>query len=243
MRVRGWAADPNLPNGPLSVHVYANGQYVASITANKSRTDVASANPGYGTNLGYDSTVALPTGGGTVNVCTYAINAGAGNTNTRLGASRSVSETQPLWSLRLCLHHHWPGSGPWLGRRPQPAQRALSVHVYANGQYVASITANKSRTDVASANPGYGTNLGYDSTLNVSQRGVARSARTRSMPEPEMRTPAWAASPCQYRSGPPCCPSNATPREDGCKQTLAGNDQVQLRKYGGIHSRRLSWSR
>ncbi len=173
VRVRGWAADPNLPNGPLSVHVYANGQYVASITANKSRTDVASANPGYGTNLGYDSTVALPTGGGTVNVCTYAINAGAGNTNTRLGCkSVSVRNPNPFGAFDSASTTTGQVRVRGWAADPNLPNGPLSVHVYANGQYVASITANKSRTDVASANPGYGTNLGYDSTLNVSQRGV-----------------------------------------------------------------------
>ena len=84
VRVRGWAADPNAKAGPLSVHVYANGKYAGALTANKSRPDVAAAYPGYGSNLGYDNWISLPVSG-SVQVCVYGINIGAGYTNTQLG--------------------------------------------------------------------------------------------------------------------------------------------------------------
>jgi hypothetical protein len=82
VRITGWAADPNTPNGPIAVHLYVNGGGTA-ITTGTARPDVAAAYPGYGTTLGYDTTLNAPAGPATV--CAYAINTGPGDTNTPLG--------------------------------------------------------------------------------------------------------------------------------------------------------------
>ena len=75
IRVRGWAADPSDPDGPITVHVLVNGRCVGSTTAHKYRPEVARANPGFGQHLGYDTTLAVADTG-QVEVCTYAVTTG-----------------------------------------------------------------------------------------------------------------------------------------------------------------------
>lgn len=87
--VRGWAADPNLKNGPLKVDVYANDKFVKTLSANVYRDDVQKALPGYGDSLGFDAVVDLPMDG-SVRLCAYAINAGPGWVNSPLGCKTVV---------------------------------------------------------------------------------------------------------------------------------------------------------
>lgn len=75
LRVAGWAIDPDTAN-PIEVHVYVNGGGTNLGPANRNRPDVEAAYPGYGANHGYDQTIMVPSGA--LDVCVYAINAGAG---------------------------------------------------------------------------------------------------------------------------------------------------------------------
>lgn len=77
---RGWAADPNLPNGPIRVNIFVNGTFKAYAKTHYSRTDVSAAHPGYGSNLGYSVRSGYG-GGNTVRVCVRANNVGAGVNN------------------------------------------------------------------------------------------------------------------------------------------------------------------
>jgi hypothetical protein len=73
--VSGWATDPDVPDQALTVHVYLDGVPQFALLADG--TNAVSAGHGYA------GTLAVPRG--THSVCTYAINAGAGNSNTQLG--------------------------------------------------------------------------------------------------------------------------------------------------------------
>ena len=89
VRARGWAADPNVPTKPISVHVYIGGRAGTkgvvshAIPANVSRPDVGKVHPSYGAIHGFDSTFTTKLSGN-VEVCAYAINSGPGS-NQLLG--------------------------------------------------------------------------------------------------------------------------------------------------------------
>jgi hypothetical protein len=82
----GWALDPDTAD-PITVHVYVDSHWAAGATAGGSRADVGAAFPGYGSLHGFGVPVTVSAGSHTV--CAYAINSGAGNTNTKLGC-RSI---------------------------------------------------------------------------------------------------------------------------------------------------------
>lgn len=81
VRLRGWAIDPDTAD-PIAVHVYDDGVGTAVIAADNPRPDVGAAYPGYGVNHGIDTTLRLAAG--RHEICSYAINAGAGG-NSLLG--------------------------------------------------------------------------------------------------------------------------------------------------------------
>ncbi len=76
--VRGWARDPDYA-GAIDVHVYVDGHVVTGVLANRLRSDV-------GAHGFWAATPPLPAGSHTV--CVYAINAGIGSGNPRLGCAR-----------------------------------------------------------------------------------------------------------------------------------------------------------
>ena len=82
----GWALDPDTA-ASITVHVYVDGIWATAATADGSRADVGSAFPGYGPLHGFGVPVTVSSGSHTV--CVYAINSGAGTSNTKLGC-RSI---------------------------------------------------------------------------------------------------------------------------------------------------------
>src|SRR5205823_12198614 len=92
--INGWTIDPD-STGAVSVNVLVDGEYVATVTANKSRPDVGSAYPGWGNYHGFTSTGILPDG--IHNVCAVAVNVGQGN-NTLLGCKAAWISISPFGS-------------------------------------------------------------------------------------------------------------------------------------------------
>jgi hypothetical protein len=82
VRIQGWTIDPDTTS-PVVVHVYVDGVWAARYTADAARPDVGGAFPGYGDAHGFDAAVSAKAGKHTV--CVYAINAGPGSTNPKLG--------------------------------------------------------------------------------------------------------------------------------------------------------------
>lgn len=175
LRVRGWAADPDAASGPLAVHVYANDQALA-ITANKYRPDVPGVHPGYGTNLGYEADLQFPLAG-SLRVCAYAINVGAGDTNTQLGCRTvQVDSPLPFGSLdsaagadgRRAVVQGWVAD-------PSDKDGPISVHFYANGSYAGALATRVHRPDVPKAiGSGYGDHLGFSGVLRLPADGHVR---------------------------------------------------------------------
>jgi SpoIID/LytB domain protein len=71
----GWAIDPNTI-GPIIVQMYIDGSANAVTWANRPRTDVAAAYPGYGPDHGFALT--MQTTPGLHRICLFAINTGPG---------------------------------------------------------------------------------------------------------------------------------------------------------------------
>ncbi|MFA6270508.1 MAG: hypothetical protein WC657_04880 [Candidatus Paceibacterota bacterium] len=72
--INGWAFDDSKPTTPISVHVYIDGKFYTSVTANQGRTDVGAAYSGRGNYHGFSLNTPASikdTGGHTVT--TYAI--------------------------------------------------------------------------------------------------------------------------------------------------------------------------
>jgi len=78
--VTGWALDPNTPDQPIYVHVYAPGKAAQQLLANTSRPDVGRI-VGMGDNHGFTGTLAASKG--TQTVCVYAIDSWNG-TNPKI---------------------------------------------------------------------------------------------------------------------------------------------------------------
>ncbi|HEY3544965.1 MAG TPA: CHAP domain-containing protein [Propionicimonas sp.] len=94
---RGWAADPNLPNGPIRVNLFVNGTYKGYAKTHYSRPDVPAVFPGYGSNLGYSVRNGYG-GGNTVRVCVRVNNVGAGvNTPTKEIGCKDVYVRPPSY--------------------------------------------------------------------------------------------------------------------------------------------------
>lgn len=161
--VRGWAADAQKKAGPMSVHVYSDGQYVGALTTSRPRPDIPQVFPGFGANLGYEGSIALKQRGGTKSICVSAINVGAGNRNTGLGCRGvSVPDANPFGSLDAVTVGL--GSFSVRGWAADPNQKAgpLTVYVYVNGAYRGFGATHFSRPDVPKVFPGYGSFLGYN---------------------------------------------------------------------------------
>lgn len=92
VRVAGWTADWDAPTTALKVYTYVDGKLANSITANRSRSDVAAAWPELGAKHGFDVTFAVTPG--QRRVCVTAVNVGAGK-NKSLGC-RDIWIPDPL---------------------------------------------------------------------------------------------------------------------------------------------------
>jgi hypothetical protein len=157
--VAGWALDFDT-TGPVKVHVYVDGKFAAEVTADQARPDVGRAFPGYGPNHGFSGT--LTTSGGSPNVCAYAINVGAGETNPMLGCRRAQLPTgNPLGNFERLV----PGTGGTVrasGWALDPDTAGpTTVHVYVDGKFAAQGTTVHLRPDVARAYPGWGNRRGF----------------------------------------------------------------------------------
>lgn len=158
--VSGWTIDPDT-NDPIDVHVYVDGTIAGAFRADRSRPDVAAAVPGYGDRHGFSARVGR-IGGGSHQVCVYAINVGpAGTDNPQLGCRTVVVDPNPTGSF-----DNWVTSSPGIrvnGWALDPDTTAqIGVHVYVDGRFVGEGRADRSRPDVGQVFPWAGANRGWE---------------------------------------------------------------------------------
>ena len=164
--LRGWAADPDTPTTPLQVHTYRDGTPATVTTADGTRPDLVAVEGGrYGTAHGYTTTV--PTGA-RARLCSYAINTGAGTTNTTLGCRELTRPLSPTGALDEATRTS-PTTTTVRGWALDPDTASpVDVHAYLDGRFAGATTATAPRGDVAAAHPGWGAAHGY--TLTVPTR-------------------------------------------------------------------------
>lgn len=163
--VAGWAADPDAP-GPVPVHTYVNGRGTATATVGARGDLVPVLGAAAAARAGFSHRV--PALGGPQQVCSYGINAGAGD-NALLGCRtvRVPSEAfghldAAAWSAGTLSVQGWAVD-------PDVAS-AVAVHVYADGVPVAVLDASAPRADVAGAHPLHGERHGYGGTVALPAR-------------------------------------------------------------------------
>ena len=156
-RVQGWAVDPDT-SGPVDVHVYVDGAWAAATRAGVDRPYVAGALPLAGSRHGFAVDVAMSPG--THQVCTYAINVGAGASNPQLGCRTVRVSNAPIGNIEAVarLYDVLLVSG-WAVDPDTSASVRLRVTV--DGAAVASPTADLDRPAVGAAFPGYGSAHGF----------------------------------------------------------------------------------
>lgn len=162
----GWALDEDVPTQALEVHLYLDGRYQGAVTAARGRPDVGRAYPAAGSYHGYALGIDVPAG--RHQVCTYAINAGAGSLHPRLGCATvtvAAAAWNPIGSLdtvtavgSTVTYRGW-ALDPDAWRDPD------RVLVYVNGGYVGAVSASRSRPDVGRAYPQAGSLHGYEGSF------------------------------------------------------------------------------
>lgn len=167
IRVAGWALDPDTTRS-IAVHVYV-GSNGRAITADRSRTDIAAAYPGYGAAHGFTELITVTPG--TYDVCAYAINTGAGGhtllrcSSVRVGESLSELGRVPVGVLEDVRVEG--GSVAFTGWALDPDTASpIDVHLYV-GTSATAIRADLERADVGQANPSHGPNHGFRGSVAV----------------------------------------------------------------------------
>lgn len=160
----GWAIDPDVGEN-TKVHAYVNGAFFASTTANRVRSDVAAAHPGYGDRVGFGISGSV-SGGGPFDVCIYAVNEPAGP-NPLLGCREVSQAVDPFGNVDRTSDIG--GVARVQGWAIDPdAPGAVSIQIWLNdSEAVGTGVANRSRPDVGDAFPQYGPDHGFtiDQTL------------------------------------------------------------------------------
>ncbi|MGY1807090.1 LGFP repeat-containing protein [Blastococcus sp. SYSU D00669] len=164
--VAGWAFDPDRPSATVTIHVYVDGAFEATLAADGSRPDVGAAFGGIGDAHGFRYSTALSAG--THSVCAYAIDADLSWANTPLGCrSVGVSVTPPVanWEV-LSASGTTVSLAGWAVDPDQPSA-AVAVHAYVDGRFGAVLTADGSRPDVGAAFAGAGPAHGFSHSVSL----------------------------------------------------------------------------
>lgn len=162
LHVGGWAVDPDSTD-PIDVHVYVDGRFHGLGRADVARPDVDAAFGGVGPNHGYSLPLAPPTPGNH-SVCVYAINVGPGTFNPLIGCRTVTVASTPIGSVEVVAPNA-DGIRVAGWTLDPDSTGPTDVHVYVDGRVAGGTTAGLSRTDIATAFPGYGDGHGYDVTV------------------------------------------------------------------------------
>jgi hypothetical protein len=211
----GWAYDPDVPTEPVVMHVHVDGHAVAAVTADRPRSDIARKFPALGPDHGYLWTGTLTAG--SHEVCTWAINVGAGTGNQRLGCKTvTIAGTapasapgSPVGSLdAVTVSGTTVGAHGWTFD-PDDAAAVVTVQVYVDGRLASGTPADVPRSDIDRKFPGAGPNHGFNwfGTVTAGEHEVCAyainvgtaSANTRL----GCKTVSLGAPPPELGSGPP----------------------------------------
>ena len=148
--VRGWAIDPDT-TGPVTVHVYVDGNYAGQGVADQSRPDVGPGLPGAGPNHGYSDHRAHRGGQPLRSAPTPSTSATARSTpgwaaSPWSAATRSARSTPPPPRPAGSTCRGWAID-------PDQLNGPIDVQLRLDGNPVATVTADQARPDVGSVYP------------------------------------------------------------------------------------------
>lgn len=178
MQLSGWASDPNDAGSSINVDIYdiapGGGVTGLRITADQARPDVNSS-LGIPGNHGWTAGFVL-SGGGTHQICVYAINVGAGTTNPQLGCRSVDLSVDPLGTIDSASLDNFTYTVAGWAIDPDSPRQPLDVHIYdyrADGSSSGyPFQSGLARPDVAAAFSGAGDNQGYSATVRLTGGGV-----------------------------------------------------------------------
>lgn len=163
--VSGWTLDLDTI-WPIQVRIEGAGRS-ATITADRTRSDVGAAYPAYGASHGFLGSLTLPPG--RTDVCVYGVNTGAGG-DTLLGC-RSVTATLPDLGRApigvidsVTVRGNTAFVSGWA--LDQDNVDPVSIHVYVGGRS-AAYNADKPRPDIGAAFPVQGPNHGFSEAISI----------------------------------------------------------------------------
>lgn len=161
--VAGWALDPDTAR-PIAVKVSVNAA-VTTVTADGARPDVAAAYAGYGSAHGYSQRFDIPPGPSTL--CVAAVNTAGPDTDLGCRTITTRDEgREPIGNVDRVTVVGTKATVQGWAIDPDTAQ-PIDVHIYAGpARTVAS--AAVPRPDIAAAFPRYGSNHGFDMTVDIS---------------------------------------------------------------------------
>ncbi|MFM7617958.1 MAG: hypothetical protein ACKO72_10940, partial [Actinomycetes bacterium] len=165
-RVAGWTIDPDTPNAG-QVHVYVDGVPTRAAASGLSRPDIAWTFPAYGFDHGFAAEV--PVGPGSHDVCVYAIDVLAPGVNPLLGCRSVVVGGSPFGFLEQVETASSAIRVSGWAIDPDTAS-PIQVHLYVDADGTAT-DADRDRSDLATAFPGYGGGHGFDLVLPATPGG------------------------------------------------------------------------
>ncbi len=161
--ISGWALDPET-SAPINVHVYVDGVGVGSVTADRSRPDVAAAYPAAGNLHGFSATLSASPG--SHEVCVFAMNALQGTVNPKLGCRTVNVGLRPIGRIESASVDDFEVRVRGWALDPDTSA-SINVHLYVDGRPARSVTASGARPDVAAIYPSTGPAHGFDARLSV----------------------------------------------------------------------------
>ncbi|WP_375497460.1 fibronectin type III domain-containing protein [uncultured Jatrophihabitans sp.] len=138
VRIRGWAFDRDAVTTPLSVVLRIDSTSI-TVTADRTRSEVAKQYPGVGSSHGFDITVTLPQGRHTI--CAVADNLGYGSDRS-LGCRTVVVNFIPKASLAKPAVTSTGLSLTGWAYDPDTS-KPVTTNILLDGRQIASITANR----------------------------------------------------------------------------------------------------
>ena len=155
IRLAGWSIDPETA-APIGVHAYVDGQFAGGAGADVLRPDVGAAFAPFGPHHGYDFTV--PARPGPHDVCTYAINIGAGDVNPQLACRathvRMPAACGPIQSEIAVTQAEIAALQAELRSAPTSQKATLVAQIRALNSRVASLRTHLARWSRSTRGPG-----------------------------------------------------------------------------------------
>ncbi|MDR1766956.1 MAG: hypothetical protein LBR32_00715 [Propionibacteriaceae bacterium] len=180
INVKGWAADWDSASQAVTVRACVGGDLSTGechdLTANTTRTDIGSQNPGLGNNHGFQgsfTTAKL----GSQQVKVYAINInGTTGSNVLLGTKTVGVAPLPVGSFEIAqvVPQTTISVRGWAADWDDPT-RAVQVTLCVGGDLQTgechTMTANQTRADIGAKFPGLGNNHGFQGSFTTAKLG------------------------------------------------------------------------